>query len=485
MTAKSVHRGIIVICAIICFSAGLSASPFDHFFQDKTLRIDYFHIGTASEDMVALDDMYIIDGWAGPRASKMSALNLGHYMLRLYDAASGKLIYDYTYSTLFNEWQTTDAGISGQTGAIHETIRMPLPKAPIRVELWKRDKSNAFTIKFHEQEIDPASYHIRKEAPANDIQVFDHMINGPAADKVDIAFLAEGYQHHEAGKFLQDVKRMTDALFAVSPFKDRRGDFNIRALFKPSQESGTDDPREGIYRNTILNSSFNTFDSQRYLMLFDNRSIQNMRDAAPSDVVCVLINHDRYGGGGIFNLYASTTVDNEWSEFVFVHEFGHSFAALGDEYYTSQVAYNDFFQEGVEPWERNVAANIEKGSIKWKSYLSRKIALPSDWKKAEYDQMRRNHATHIADLRNANTPAEEVAAAIAANQQEVVDFFRNHKLRDKVGAFEGAGYADTGLFRPSLNCLMFTRVAETFDPVCHDALVEVIDYWSSDGANSL
>ena len=478
MIINPIRKITTTLCALICLSAGLYAASFDRYFHDQTLRIDYFHIGTATEDVFAPDEMYLLQGWSGPRDSNMSALNLGHYLLRLYDVASDELIYDFTYSTLFNEWQTTDVGISGKTGAIHETIRIPLPKATARLELWKRDKSNVFSIKFHEMEIDPASYHIRRESPANDVQVFDIMIHGPAAEKVDLAFLGDGYQHHEAGKFLQDVRRMTDALFAVSPFKERKSDFNVRALFKPSQESGTDDPREDVYRNTALNASFNTFDSQRYLMLFDNRSIQDVRDTAPSDAICILINHDRYGGGGIFNLYGSTTVDNEWSEFVFVHEFGHSFAALGDEYYSSQVAYNDFFQDGIEPWERNVAANVEKANIKWKSYLSRKIDLPTDWQKAEYDQMRRNHASHIADLRNTDATPEVIATAIEANRQAVADFFGTHKLRDKVGAFEGAGYADTGLYRPSLNCLMFTRVAKTFDPVCHDALLEVIDYWT-------
>lgn len=489
MIDKNVHWGLrrlllIIGAVVMSFSVILNAQPvFSDYFLPRTLRVDYYHSGNKNQDRVAIDRLYDAGPWAGPQTRLLDNLNLGYYQLRVIDSSSEELIYTRGFSTLFNEWQSTEEANAGKEKVLHETLRMPFPKNSVKIQLIKRDSTNKFGPVFYEGIIDPQMAWISNEKRDSQSMVFSVLNNGDPENHVDISFLAEGYAQDEAGKFLQDVQRMLKALFSAEPFKSQQKAFNARAVFKASGESGTDDPRNNQYRHTPLETSFNTFNSQRYVMTEANRKMQDMISQVPTDAVVILVNHPAYGGGGILNFYACTTVDHQHSEFVFVHEFGHSFAGLGDEYYTSDVAYTDFFAEGVEPWEKNVASEVSAANIKWKRFLSSGIQLPTPWQKEKYDQKSAEYPKVIAALTEKGASESDIAKARADHQRWVDGFFDRHPMKNKVGAFEGAGYASTGLYRPALNCIMITRGAKDFDPVCQAAISEVIALWtgSTDG----
>jgi hypothetical protein len=199
------------------------------------------------------------------------------------------------------------------------------------------------------QEVDPSSVSIIKENLDKNVKVFKILESGTPHEKVDVAFVAEGYTSEEEKKVEADLKRFTEVFFSHEPYKTYKDRFNIYGVFKPSGESGCDEPRPGIFKNTALNATFNSLGSERYLLTEDNKSLRDIAAHVPYDSLFIMINHKRYGGGGIYNLYCTFTVDNQWYEYLFLHEFGHSFAGLADEYYTSSVAYNEFYPRGVEP----------------------------------------------------------------------------------------------------------------------------------------
>ena len=252
--------------------------------------------------------------------------------------------------------------------------------------------------------------------------------SGESAHKIDIAILAEGYTEAEMGKFVNDAKRLTDTLFACEPFLAMKNYFNVYAVKSSSVESGTDIPGENVYRNTVFNSTFYTFDISRYLTTSDMKSIHDMAAVVPYDQVIVLVNSARYGGGGFYNFVTVCTADHPLSPKVFVHEFGHGFGGLADEYYTSEVAYENYYNLKVEPWEPNLTTMVNFAS-KWKELVEPSTPLP--------------------------TP-------------------RNDKYGAKVGAFEGGGYVSKGIYSPMENCRMKSNETSSFCPVCQQALRRTI-----------
>jgi hypothetical protein len=252
-----------------------------------------------------------------------------------------------------------------------------------------------------------------------------------------------------------------------------------------------DEPRAGIDKNTAVNASFNSLGSARYLLTEDNKSLRDIAGHAPYDALYIMVNSSRYGGGGIYNFYCVYTSDNSDSDYLMVHEFGHSFFGLADEYYTSSTAYNDFYPPGFEPHEPNITALLDPENVKWKHLLSEGIDLPTPWGKEGHDSLDNEWQRQrtllndaITSLKKAKASQAEIAALIEKyNQekiqryQEVEDLLEKGPLVGKVGAFEGAGYASTGLYRPSINCIMFSH-ADYFCPVCQDAMVAVIKNYS-------
>ena len=266
------------------------------------------------------------------------------------------------FCTLFQEWQSTEEAQKMEK-SFYEVATMPFPKNKIKFVLKNRVRDGSFTI-LYETEIDPSDYFIRRESPIKTgiTKIYDA---GDPHKSVDLAFIAEGYTANEMDKFRDDVKMMADALFAESPFREYKEKFNIWAVEAVSQESGTDIPGDNVYVNTVLNSSFYTFGVDRYLTTLDIKSVNDYAAAVPHDNIIVLINSKKYGGGGVYNYYSGTTTGHPLSTKVFVHEFGHGFVGLADEYYSSSVAYDDFYPLNVEPWEPNITTLVNFDS-KWK-----------------------------------------------------------------------------------------------------------------------
>jgi hypothetical protein len=278
-------------------------------------------------------------------------------------------------------------------------------------------------------------------------------------------------------KFRKDARHFNDVMFSTSPFREHRSDFNIWTIEVESPESGIDVPDKNVWKGNLLGCQYNTFGSARYILTTSNETLRDIASAAPYDFICILVNDTRYGGGGIFNLYATTytreqVVGQEWQmDYVYVHEFGHSFAGLGDEYYSSSTAYNDFYSPGIEPWEPNVTALNDKDNVKWKQFVPAGMSVPTPWEKDRYDSIEalRGKLDRLApDYYQKREPLYKAE----------MELLKDAQSRGKVGAFEGSGYASKGLYRPAVDCRMFSLSLTGFDPVCADAILKMIAFYS-------
>ena len=321
--------------------------------------------------------------WPGSKVNLLDTLNLGDYFVKVSDLQTNMLLYSRGYSTVFGEWQTTEEALNGTWRTFQETVRFPFPKQKVivsflsaAINLLRPVKMMAFQRSFLSI-IDPNnSTVVNREKQKSKFSVFDVMINGPTEKKVDILILGDGYTKEDMEKFRKDAKHFTEQLFSYQPFKKHKNDFNVRAMEVISDDSGIDMPDQNIWKHTALGTMYNTFGSARYVLTEENRAMRDIADAAPYDFITILVNDNRYGGGGIFNLYTTcftkpVKAGQEWEmDYVYVHEFGHCFGGLGDEYYSSQVSYVDFYPKGVEPWEPNVTRTNTKENLKWRNLVS-------------------------------------------------------------------------------------------------------------------
>jgi IgA peptidase M64/peptidase M64-like protein len=431
-------RWIAAMAFGIGAASAFAAPPgFDASFTGATLRVDLYHTGTRAEESFALDGLREEGPWAGTRARLIDDTNFGNYLARVFDAGTNQLLYSRGYSSLFGEWRTTDEAKS-VTRTMHESVLVPMPRGPAYVTIASRDAGNVFREIFHAS-VDPFSENVVRESVcppgAFGRSLEEIAVTGDPSERLDILFVAEGYTAAEAEKFRRDARRYTRILLGTSPFSGNAGRINVRSLFAPSPESGTDEPRKGVFRATAIQTSFDTFGIERYLTAPDNRRLRDVAACAPYDRMIVLVNTSRYGGAGIHDQWAVTATDNEYGDYVTVHEFGHALAGLGDEYFSSSVAYNELYPPGVEPWEANISAMVPRGLPKWEGMLTPGVPVP--------------------------TPADP------------------ERYARVVGAFEGAGYAAKGLYRPSLDCMMFSKGYAPFDPVCRAAIEAILDRESS------
>jgi hypothetical protein len=470
-----------------CASAG-AGEDFGKFFTDKTLRVDYYHIGDAGSEIVTVDQVFVYGTWAGSRTVLVDPFDNGRYCVKIYDAASNRLIYSRGFDSYFGEYQTSGPAAEGVQRTFHETALVPAPKTPVRFALDKRDAKNEFREVFS-RTIDPSDIGIIRENVLDpEVEVVDAHVGGDPHGCVDIAVVGEGYAREEAEKFKQDLERHVDIFFRYEPYASLKDKFNIRGVLKPSEESGVDEPRAGIFKNTALNASFNALGSERYLLTEDNRSLRDVAAHVPYDTVMIMVNHERYGGGGIYNFYCTFTAGTQFHEYIFIHEFGHSFAGLADEYYTSSVAYNDFYPRGVEPVEANITALLDPANLKWKDLVESGVPVPTPWEKAEFDTMdgawQKERAAlndRIAGLKKAGADpdkirrAEEEYARRDREHSDKVDaYLKASRFWGQVGAYEGAGYSAEGLYRPMIDCIMFSKGAKPFCKVCEAAIRRVI-----------
>ncbi len=421
---------ILAIILFICISVNAKAqSLFDRYFTDKVLRFDYILAGNSAKTTVYPVSLKEEALFGGSKTQLTDPFGYGNLKYELYDISENRLIYSRGFCTLYQEWQTTvEAKVMERS--FYEVATMPSPKNKAKLLLSMRERDGSFK-KLFETEINPTDYFIRKERPvsAGITKIYDA---GDPAKAVDLAFIAEGYKADEMDKFRADVKMMADILFSELPFSQYKDKFNIWAVEAVSSDSGTDIPGEKFYVNTALNSSFYTFDLDRYLTTQDIKSVNDYAALVPHDNIIVLINSERYGGGGVYNYYSGTTAGHPLSSKVFIHEFGHGFAGLADEYYSSAVAYEEFYPLSVEPWEPNITTMINFDS-KWKKMIRSGVPVP--------------------------TPADE-------------------KYKDVIGLFEGGGYSAKGIFRPEMDCRMKSNANKGYCSVCQAAVRKMIEFYT-------
>ena len=411
--------------------ASAKAVNFADYFEDATMRIDYFHTANATCDEIAVDQIIINDTWAGNPNRLLPPTENGRYAIKVVDIASNKLIYCRHYLDIVFEYKGTEPAQAGRKRTYHQSALIPCPRQRVLFAIERRDTHHMLRPVFS-QIIDPNDRRIKREPPSSLDKSFVIVKNGHPHDCVDLVFVAEGYRKEEFGKFKKDAQRFVDYLFTMEPFAAMKKRFNIHGVFRASAQSGVDFPAERVYKNTVVDASYDTFGSGAYVTVFDNKSMRDIAGKVPHDHVIVLANTEKYGGSGFYNSYTLFTSDNKRSEEIFTHELGHGFAGLADEY-IAESYFDVYYTRGVEPLEPNITAYLNSNHAKWAHLLTPGVPLP--------------------------TPAEE----------------ENNNV---VGLFEGAGYTKTGMYRSGLHCVMGAG-GLPYCMACQDAIRKVIEYYSN------
>ena len=406
--------------------------------QEKTLRVDYVFSGTDKSTEISLERLYSFDGWAGRTVNLDKVPVKGNGQISMTDLETGNVIFMQSFSTLFQEWKTTEEATRIRK-AFENTFLLPMPsaKAAVKVELYDFFGNVCASLNHI---VDPSDILIRHIVP--DPAPHRYLLkNGSPQDKIDVAIVAEGYTSEEADQFYRDAQVAMEAILAHEPFNAYRDRFNFVAIALESEDSGVSVPREGVWKNTAVGSNYDTFYSDRYLT---TSCVWKMHDAlcgVPYEHLVILANTDTYGGGGIYNSYTLTTALHKDFKPVVVHEFGHSFAGLADEYYYDDQ-FVEYYYPDSEPWEQNITTLYDFSS-KWDDMLPKFIQIP--------------------------TPVEgNVWKRIGEGE----------KPEAIIGVYEGAGYQSKGVYRPYPDCRMKTNAAESFCPVCQRAIARIIEFYT-------
>ena len=432
---QMLHKALGRLAALaLCLAAALPAAAgddFDRWFAPQTLRVDLTFAGDSAHQSIYLDELSARPGWAGRRARLDSLYLAGNGRICLFDDATGKPLYRTSFSTLFQEWQATKEATQ-RARSFENVFLLPMPKQLVRMEVELNDLHRRPTARFACR-IDPADILIRQAdtlcPPHRYLQR-----GGSPEECIDIAIVAEGYTAAEADSFYAAAQRAADALFAHEPFGRLKKRFNVVAVALPSRESGVSLPASHQWRQTALGSHFDTFYSDRYLTTLRLKRLHDALGGIPYEHLIILANTEEYGGGGIYNSYTLASARNEWFLPVVVHEFGHSFGGLADEY-----AYDDgyaaYYTADVEPWERNITT-LARFDLKWKNMVAEGVPVP--------------------------TPADRFAEGDTQH----------------VGVFEGAGYQSKGVYRACRDCRMRVNTVRDFCPVCQAALEGLIRFYT-------
>lgn len=419
---------VFLFClAILC--GQLFSQNFDKYFINKTLRIDYLHVGNFDSDQMEFKAYHAGGVWSGTRTFLIDPNRYGDILFEVFDSTSNQIIYSRSYSSLFNEYRTTARGRQ-EVGRFEESITMPFPKNTVRFIFTAYDRKNVGTVigtGFYNPEKTPTSDFV-KEYKSVDLH-----IGGKPENCIDIVLIPEGYSKDDEKLMMKDLKRFASYITSCHPYKDRLKDVNIRGLKCFSEESGITDPNSYKYVKTLLNCSYNVLDIDRYLMCLNVWKMNAVADDVPYDVMIIVANSKKYGGGGIYNFYATVNNGSNVSDYVIVHEMGHLIGGLGDEYYTSETSVQDYYPEGVEPVEPNLTTLVNFDA-KWKNMLEAGTPIPTPATKANID---------------------------------------------KLGVYEGGGYVAEGVYRPWMNCTMKEIMYDHFCPVCTKVLDEVLNYYSN------
>ena len=440
-----------------------------------TLRVDYFHTGGKGVEIFAVDRVVVEPlPWPGHPDRGIDTSMSGAYRFEVREA-SGKLLYARGFASIFAEWVTTsEASQSNRT--FHESLRFPAPASPVQVVVQRRDADQAFQTVW-QTTIDPSDMFLDRALPPPQA-LLEVERNGEPADKVDVLLIGDGYTAAEcAAKFMPDAKRMASALFRHEPFAARRSDFNVWGLCPPSAESGVARPSTGTYRRTPVGSAYDAFGAERYILTFDNRALRDVAAWGPYEFVTLLVNGKTYGGGGIFGTFSTVAVDSDWADYLFVHEFGHHFAGLADEYYTSPAVYEPATRI-VEPWQANLTALLGPDRLKWRDLIASSTPVPTPWPKQEFEDRQRDFQARRKQIREERRPEKEMTALFREEQAYTTRLLSAATHAGEVGAFQGANYDARAYYRPQLDCVMFTRDEVPFCRVCQRALDRVIDLYA-------
>jgi len=469
--------GVVLVSLLLCFFNS-AASPAAGFAVPRTLRVDYYHTGNSREQWFSLDRVVMEPlEWPGNLSKAIDESQLGNYLFEVRERGSGKLLYSRGFNSVFGEWKTTEEALHANR-TFSESLRFPTPEAPVEVSLKERAGSSVSEVwkEVWKTVVDPKDKFVDRSRPPSPGALLELQKMGDPATKVDLLVLGDGYTAAERGKFEKDAGRFMEALFSTSPFREHRKDFNVWGLCPAAEESGVSRPSSGIYRRSPVGSSYDTFGTERYVLTTENRALRDVASFAPYEFIEILVNGQTYGGGGIFNQYATVAIDNLWAGYVGVHEFGHQFAGLADEYYTSDVAYLPP-EKKTEPWEPNVTALLDSANLKWKDLVEAGTPVPTPWNKEEFDRFERDIQRQRKELRAAGKPEAEIDELFRAERAKEDAMLGSEKYAGKIGAFEGANYEAKGYYRSEVDCIMFTR-HKTFCAVCRRAIERVIGMYT-------
>lgn len=417
------------ILLFLLITAGSYGQNYSDHFLDKTLRVDYIFTGDVKQQSIVLDELSELPTWAG-RRHHLSELPLeGNGQITIKDLSTKQCIYKTSFSSLFQEWLSTDEA-KETTKGFENSFLLPYPKQPVEVEIILLNPRKEVTTSY-KHIVHPDDILIHKRGTSHITPHRYLLQSGNEKDCIDVAILAEGYTDKEMDIFYQDAEKACESLFSHEPFRSTKNKFNIVAVASPSIDSGVSVPRENTWKHTAVQSHFDTFYSDRYLTTSRVKSIHNALAGIPYEHIIILANTDVYGGGGIYNSYTLTTAHHPMFKPVVVHEFGHSFGGLADEYFYEDDVMTDTYPLNVEPWEQNITTRVDFSS-KWKDMLPSDAPIP--------------------------TPVSQIE-------------------KYPIGIYEGGGYSAKGIYRPAFNCRMKTNEYSEFCPVCQRAIRRVIDFY--------
>lgn len=419
---------VFIIASVTLHSSG---QDFNTFFENKTMRVDYIFSGDTAHQNISLCELVQTPIWAG-RRHHLSEIPLeGNGQIEIKDKATHKIIYKTSFSSLFQEWLSTEEA-TRTVKAFENSFLLPMPLKPVDITIQLTDVYNKIQCQLTHS-VDPTDILIRKATTGN--PPYKYIWKGGDVDKcIDVAIVAEGYTENEIVLFYKDAQIATEALFNHEPFKKYKSRFNIIAVGCPSKDSGVSVPLKGIWKETVASSNFSTFYSDRYLTTTHIRKLYDGLSGIPFEHLIILANTDVYGGGGIYNSYTLTTAHHAMFKPVVVHEFGHSFGGLGDEYFYDDQ-YSSMYPAGIEPWEPNLTT-LTDFNHKWKDMLPKGTKIPTP---------------------PTNDPL---------------------KIYTQVGVYEGGGYSSKGVYRPVMECRMKINEAPSFCPVCQRALERIIQFYT-------
>jgi len=478
---------------LICVGEAKSeaAAELDARLSEATLRVDYIFSGTATESEIAVDELNRLEGWAGRRRRLQELPLRGNGQLCMTEAASGDTLYRTSFSTLFQEWQATEEATRTRR-SFENVFLMPMPTVPVQVTVELYDFHNKVVASLTHP-VDPEDILIRPKGGFSENDVIRYSATGgglspkgvPAryvhysgspADCIDVVILAEGYTASEADLFYSDAETAAESLFNHEPYTTLSDCFNILAVAAPSADSGVSVPREGLWKSTAVGSHFDTFYSDRYLTTLRLKQLHDVLADFPYEHIIILANTDTYGGGGIYNSYTLTTAHHAKFKPVVVHEFGHSFAGLADEYFYDDQ-YSEMYFPDTEPWEPNITTMADFAS-KWQDMLPAGTVLPNgDVVEYKPDGL---GSRILNRLRGGREASAQAGRAGASRQTRPAARRARRRSIEGVGIFEGGGYQSKGVWRGAEDCRMRTNSADAFCPVCQQAITDIINFYTAD-----